>query len=183
MRNVVEQLVRAIDPCDDLEQQHQQATLEWIASGAGLFRVRKPADPPQHLVSYFVLVDPDAAQLLLVDHKNAGLWLPSGGHVEPDEHPTATVAREVQEELSIAADFLLDNPLFITVTQTVGSTAGHTDVSLWYVLRGDHQQPLQYDRAEFHGVRWFPLDQLPLDRCDPHLSRFSAKLQAQLARE
>ncbi len=45
-------------------------------------------------------------KLLLVDHKKAGLWLPSGGHVEIDEHPQTTVQREVREELGIEATFL-----------------------------------------------------------------------------
>ena len=43
----------------------------------------KPDVPPKHLVSYFALVDERRGKLLLVDHKLAGLWLPSGGHVEP----------------------------------------------------------------------------------------------------
>ncbi|MFI5343447.1 MAG: NUDIX domain-containing protein [Chlamydiales bacterium] len=37
----------------------------------------------------------------LVDHKKANLWLPAGGHVEPNEHPRETVKREILEELSI----------------------------------------------------------------------------------
>lgn len=180
MRSTVEQLVRQIDPLDDLEREHQQATLEWIASGAELFRIAKPAAPPQHLVSYFVVVDPSVSQLLLVDHKNAGLWLPTGGHVEPGEHPKATVEREVREELGIDAAFLLDDPLFLTVTETVGHTAGHRDVSLWFVLLGDAAQDLDYDRGEFHAIRWFDLDALPLDRCDAHLHRFAMKLEQHL---
>ncbi|MEU4312510.1 NUDIX domain-containing protein [Nocardia sp. NPDC024068] len=34
----------------------------------------------------------------------AGLWLPPGGHVEPDEHPARTACREVAEELGITVD-------------------------------------------------------------------------------
>ena len=33
-------------------------------------------------MSYFALIDEQRGKLLLVDHKFAGLWLPSGGHVE-----------------------------------------------------------------------------------------------------
>ena len=40
--------------------------------------------------------------VLLVNHINAGLWLPPGGHVEPDEHPAQTASREALEELGIA---------------------------------------------------------------------------------
>ncbi|MEE3919135.1 NUDIX domain-containing protein [Micromonospora sp. BRA006-A] len=31
------------------------------------------------------------------------MWLPSGGHVEPGEHPADTVRRELREELGVAA--------------------------------------------------------------------------------
>lgn len=180
MRSTIAALIRAIQPLDALEQDHLNTTLAWIASSAPLFRVAKPATPSQHLVSYFVLVDPTRKKLVLVDHKLAGLWLPGGGHVEPDEHPQATVLREAKEELDIHANFLLDEPLFLTVTETVGATAGHTDVSLWYVLRGDSTQQLRFDEQEFHTICWFTFDALPFAKSDPHLSRFMAKLKGRL---
>lgn len=176
MRSSIADLVRSIQPHDALEQTHVTATLAWIESGAPLYRIAQPATPPQHLVSYFVLVDPLTQHLLLVDHKKAGLWLPSGGHVEPNEHPDATVRREAREELHLDAHFLFPRPIFLTVTQTVGTTAGHSDVSLWYVLRGEKQHLPHYDCDEFHQIAWFPIDGLPFDRTDPHLGRFCAKL-------
>jgi 8-oxo-dGTP diphosphatase len=179
MQQMVAALIRSIHPFDALEADHQRQTLAWIASGAPLFRLQKPAIPPQHLVAYFVLFDAPQNKLLLVDHKNAGLWLPSGGHVEMDEYPRATVIREAREELGLDAHFLWDKPLFLTVTETVGDDTRHIDVSLWYVLRGDCTVPLAYDPAEFHGVAWFPLDQLPLHRSDPHLARFVVQLRTQ----
>jgi 8-oxo-dGTP pyrophosphatase MutT (NUDIX family) len=179
MRQMIADLVRSIAPYDPLETDHLRQTLAWIESGAHLFRIQKPATPPQHLVAYFALFDPTQNKLLLVDHKNAGLWLPSGGHVELDEHPRTTVVREAHEELGVAAHFWWDEPLFLTVTTTVGGAIPHTDVSLWYVLQGDCTVPLVYDPSEFDSIAWFPLDQLPLTRSDPHLARFAAKLRAQ----
>lgn len=99
-------LVHSIPPYDALlENDDLHQTLDWIASRAALFRTQKPATPPQHLVAYFALFDSSQGKLLLVDHKNAGLWLPSGGHVEVDEHPRTTVIREAREELAIDAQF------------------------------------------------------------------------------
>jgi 8-oxo-dGTP pyrophosphatase MutT (NUDIX family) len=121
--------------------------------------------------------------LLLVDHKKAGLWLPSGGHVEPDEHPRATVSRELWEELRLHADFLFPQPIFLTLTETVGTTAGHTDVSLWYVVRGDERSQIAYDHDEFEQIAWFPLTALPLERSDPYMERFAAKLRHCLTRQ
>lgn len=181
MRNSIATIVRAIQPYDGLEAEHIHETLRWIESGALLCRLQKPDVPPQHLVSYFILLDPANQQVLLVDHRKSGLWLPSGGHVEPDEQPQATVEREAQEELRITAQFFLPDPIFLTVTQTVGHTAGHTDVSLWYVLIGDCQQLLDFDHGEFVQIAWFPLQALPSERTDPHLGRFAAKLMSYLA--
>lgn len=177
MQEAIIEIIQMIQPIDTLEAEHIGQTLTWIHSGAPLFRTQKPATPPQHLVAYFVVVDLSQHQLLLADHKDAGLWLPSGGHVELGEHPRETVLREAQEELTIAADLVWPHPLFLTVTQTQGVSTKHIDVSLWYVLHGDVSANLIYDQGEFYGVRWFAFDQLPLTRTDPHLARFVAKLQ------
>ena len=135
MRAGIRDEVRQIDPFDDLERTTRADVLAWIDSGAELCRVQKPATPPKHLISYFVVVDGE--YVLLVDHLNAGLWLPPGGHVEPDEHPRDTVRRECMEELFLEAGDVADLcPIFVTVTETVGNAPGHTDVSLWYVIRG-----------------------------------------------
>ncbi len=174
MRHHIRHEIDQVNPFDTKEYQARLAALRWVDSGAELCRLEKPAKPPQHLVSYFVLVDDD--HLLLVDHINAGLWLPSGGHVEPREHPRDTVRREVVEELGITAQFLNESPLFITLTQTVGLTAGHIDVSLWYVLRGSRKDHIDFDRSEFRGVAWFHRDDLPFNRSDPEMRRFVSKL-------
>ncbi len=174
MRREIRQEVALVEPLDATEQADKADVLAWIDSGAQLCRLRKPATPPKHLISYFALIDGD--YILLVDHINAELWLPTGGHVDPGEHPRATVRREAQEELGIAAEFKTSGPLFLTVTQTVGKTAGHTDVSLWYTLTGNRSTPLTFDDSEFTSVRWFHKDAVPLARTDPHMARFLAKL-------
>lgn len=175
LRNGIRDEVASIEPFDRLEQAHCEEALAWIDSGAELCRLQKPATPPKHLVSYFVLVDHD--HVLLVDHKNAQLWLPSGGHVEPGEHPRATVARELREELGIELAAAPAAPLMLTSAETVGVTAGHTDVSLWYVIDADRGAPISFDEQEFHSVRWFHFSEAPVSRSDPHLARFLEKLQ------
>lgn len=176
LREQIRAEVAAIEPLDALEREHRADTLAWIDSGAGLFRVAKPATPPKHLVSYFAVVD--EGHILLVDHRNAQRWLPTGGHVEPDEHPRMTVAREIEEELGIACPHDVGPPLMVTVTSTVGVGAGHVDVSLWYVVRARREQPLRSDASEFADVRWFSFAGVPFERGDPHLPRFIAKLRA-----
>lgn len=176
MRAAIRSELEAITPLDDLEMQHLGEALAWVDSDAPLCRTAKPATPPQHLVSYFAVVDGES--ILLVDHKNAGLWLPPGGHVEVGEHPRDTVSREVSEELGFTPAHEIAAPLMVTRTTTVGLTAGHIDVSLWYVVSASRNQPISYDAQEFAGVRWFELSEAPLDRSDPHLGRFIRKLRA-----
>lgn len=185
IRTQIRHEVTHIVPFDSLEQAHIEDTLRWIDSNANIFRIAKPDKPPKHLVSYFVIVDPLHNSLLLGDHIKAQLWLPSGGHVEPNEHPRDTVIREAREEVNLEAQFLkgMDRPHFITVTPTVGLTAGHTDVSLWYVLQGDIHTPLRFDRAEFTDMNWFTFDEILQSHpaiFDPHMHRFTAKLKTYL---
>ncbi len=68
--------------------------------------------------------------------------------------------------------------MFVTLTETVGKTAGHTDVPLWYVLKGDRSATLAFDDSECHRVRWFHRDEIPMERTDPHMVRFLRKPSA-----
>lgn len=171
------QLIANIQPLDALEREHIKETLSWIQNGVTLFRIQKPDIPNKHLVSYFIVFDEEAKKILLVDHKKAGLWLPPGGHVEVDEYPKETVRRECREELGINAEFWRDDPIFLTSTVTVGHTGGHTDVSLWYVIKGSSNETYQFDRDEFYSIRWFGLEECPFEKSDPHLQRCMSKLE------
>lgn len=176
IRSEIHQIVSGIRSLDSLEDQHIRFVLDWIESGNEIFRIKKPATPDTHLVAYFVIVSPEMDQILLVDHKKAELWLPAGGHVDPGEDPKETVRREAKEELGIEAEFLLDEPLLLTVTKTVGNVAKHTDVSLWYLLKGNPSQVFDYDPNEFHRIHWFGIDEIPFEKTDPHMKRFIEKM-------
>ncbi len=164
-------------PHDDLGRRQRGQVLDWLASTEDIYRRVKPDTPPMHLVAYFLLVDRAAGQVLLCDHRLAGLWLPTGGHVEPGEDPADTVRREVGEELGVPAAFVdgADLPFFWTVTLTSGhSGPQHTDVSAWFALLGEVGMPLEPDAGEFHGVRWYSrggVERLRPERRDPHLLR------------
>ena len=185
-RDVILSLIEAIEPYDDLELEHKNDVLAWIKSGAQLFRIAKPDNPPKHLVSYFVLFDDKTHQIMLIDHVNAELWLPAGGHVEINENPETTVVREAMEELTIDARFdtvFGSCPLFVTVTETKGTNT-HTDVSLWYVIGGDSSHTLIFDRAEMNSYKWLSFDEVSgvdISELDPHMHRFVGKMQKHLS--
>ncbi len=176
--------VEQIEPVDELESEHRAEVLHWLAQTTDVFRrVSDPVEPVRHLVSYFLLIDHDGDSVLLGDHVKARLWLPSGGHVEPDEHPSGTVARECREELGIDAVFhpaVGAHPLFLTVTDTRGTRNVHNDVSLWYVLSASRATDLTVDPREYRSVRWWSPDEiLAADPAlfDPHMARMLTKMQ------
>ena len=69
LRKLIAKTVSQIIPFDELEQQHINESIEWIQSGATLFRIQKPDLPSKHLVSYLLILDKDAHKVLLVDHQ------------------------------------------------------------------------------------------------------------------
>lgn len=178
IKSIIRELILNIDPIDSAEAEHISDAVRWIESTDDIFRVQKPDIPPKHLVSYVVMTDIAAGKILLMDHINAELWLPCGGHVEPGEHPESAALREIKEELNLNAKLIKNEPVFITVTQTVGKTSGHTDVSLWYAAAGNSDDEIDYDKSEFNGARWFEFDEIlngDPRMFDPHMARFVKK--------
>ncbi|OJU81653.1 MAG: NUDIX hydrolase [Chlamydia sp. 32-24] len=180
IRSKIYTLIDQIIPFDAMEEKHITFAKDWINSGVDIFRISQPNIPNIHLVSYFIILDPDTYHFLLVDHKKAKMWLPPGGHVELNEHPKDTVKREIHEELGIEADFLLEEPLFLTLTTIEDDLIPHTDVSLWYVLKANKNQFFIFDKQEFHTIQWFIKEQIPYKKTDPHMQRFIEKLSQKL---
>ncbi|MGI5176188.1 NUDIX domain-containing protein [Dactylosporangium sp. CA-152071] len=180
-RQALRELVAGLVPFDDREAADRDDVLAWIDSGAEVYRRVPPDVPPKHLVTYFLPYDERTDRVLLVEHRKAGRLLPPGGHVEPDEHPWVTVAREAGEELQAAAHphpwWPGGRPLFVTVTQTVGPHV-HTDCTLWFPIALDADRPITPDPGEFAGWDWYPRAEAmtwPAERTDPHLPRFLTK--------
>ncbi len=44
--------------------------------------------------------------VILHPHAKLGIWLPPGGHIEPDELPDEAAVREVQEETGVAVELI-----------------------------------------------------------------------------
>ncbi|MFC4014440.1 NUDIX domain-containing protein [Nonomuraea purpurea] len=178
LRHQLAEQFAGIIPWDEVEAAHVATALNWISSGAPLYRTHAPDIPDPHLVTYNVVLNPNE-ELLLVDHRKARLWLPSGGHVEPEEDTWETVERECQEELHIPArptSIAGTRPFFATVTRTRGENI-HTDVTLWFLLEAD--TIVSYDREEFTAIKWLTPREIlnePAERLDPQMHRFTRKL-------
>src|ERR1035441_8358433 len=178
LKSMIVGLVSGIEATDDLGREHRRNALSWLAGTDDIFRREKPLTPSPHLVSYFLLVGRPAGSVLLCDHRLSGLWLPTGGDLEPGEHPLGTVRREAVEELGVTAQLdaaFRDRPFFLTVTETVGPPATrHVDVSLSFALPRRVGLLLHPDQREFAQVRWWAAAELRhagRDGFEPHLLR------------
>lgn len=173
-------IIEGITPFDEKETEQRQKAIDWIKSGAPLYRIQKPDVPPMHLVSYFAIFDPEANKILLQDHLLARVWLPAGGHVDPDEDPVETVRRECMEELGISAAFL-GRPVPHFITTTVSNGHGeHTDVSLWYLLKAKESTKFVIEPGKFADVRWWDVEEVlatPIDQFDQEIHRFLEKIK------
>jgi 8-oxo-dGTP pyrophosphatase MutT (NUDIX family) len=58
-----------------------------------------------------------AGRTLLLLHRKLGIWVPPGGHIDPNELPHEAALREVFEETGLHAELL-----------TTGMTLGHVEV-------------------------------------------------------
>ena len=182
MKHSILNIVNDIKPFDALEKKHKDDVIAWVESDEPLFRISKPDNPPKHLVSYFVLFDERTNEIMLIDHRKAEAWLPTGGHVDIDEDPRTTVLREAYEELQITGKFdtvFGKDAIFITVNKTKGE-GSHTDVSLWYVISGSSQVKLVYDTREMNSYKWLSLEEvlaMDITELDPNMHRFIHKMQ------
>jgi 8-oxo-dGTP pyrophosphatase MutT (NUDIX family) len=181
-RTSLRDIIERVEPFDEREAADIANVLAWLKSGAEVYRRAKPDVPPKHLVSYVVVVDQARRSVLLLDHVKADLWVPPGGHVEPNEDPYDAAVRELAEELGPRAALVASVarlPLFVTMTRTRG-VGSHLDVSLWYVVAGDERMWLEPDPREFRGHRWAGYeDVLAMDtgELDAGMHRFIRKLQ------
>lgn len=113
---------------------------------------------------------------LLHWHRKLRIWLPPGGHVDPDEDMVQAVEREVLEETGITADVIPDRelpafsnlpqlppPLAIIVADVPQGPHQHIDMS--YALR-PRAGAVRIAPDQDHGFIWVSESQL---RDDEHL--------------
>ncbi len=74
----------------------------------------RASETTRHFVATVYVVNDGATALHY--HDRLGLWLPPGGHIERDELPSTTAAREVREELGLEVDLLAPSGGFDTGT-------------------------------------------------------------------
>lgn len=176
MREEIRNIISNIKPFDPEEQREIENTLEWIDSGAEIFRIEKYDNPPKHIVTYAIIYDLEENKILMTDHKKAKMWLCPGGHIDINEHPKDCALREAKEELREDFELISETPIFLTSLLTFGLQPKHIDVALWYLMKGDSSKNYDFDRREFNDIKWYDLRGIPTNT-DPHMWRFIRKLE------
>lgn len=161
-------------PFDKQEEEDIATTITWLRSAN---QVHKLGSPEQHLGVLNLLLSPDRASIFLTLHRKAQIWLPPGGHVDENVRLQKAVEEEMDEELGAKAEFYIDQPIFHVRTLTQGANAGHTDVTLWFLLKGTPNHPYKILEKEATDARWFTIDEVLADPAMAHLHRGLKKIK------
>jgi 8-oxo-dGTP pyrophosphatase MutT (NUDIX family) len=117
-------------------------------------------------VAVFVVHD---NRVLLHPHRKLNLWLPPGGHIEPNELPDQAAIREVMEEAGIGIRLLQDGDPPIDrpgqprqLTRPIGIqlesiTPGHEHIDLIYFAIPVESGP---ELEGTDGMTWLSLDDI-----------------------
>lgn len=139
---------------------------------------------PGHLTTSAVVLSPDHAQVLLIDHVTIGRWLQPGGHYEPVDYFWQSAEREAVEETAVTGLMLhpwhggKDRPFVIDSHDVPGKPSRnevpHVHHDLQYLFIADPATPLVHQAEEVHAARWAPVEEL---------AGISPKVTARLASE
>jgi 8-oxo-dGTP pyrophosphatase MutT (NUDIX family) len=108
----------------------------------------------------------DGPRTALHWHPKLSLWLPPGGHIDPNEDPVQAVLREVLEETGITAEIIpnrephsfrnvtqLPTPFSMIVADVVEPHGTHQHIDLAYVVRPVAGAPVVAAEKD-HGFVW-----------------------------
>ena len=115
-----------------------------------------------HLCCFFAAIDTQHKLVFLGLHKKSGLWLFNGGHIDKDEWPNQTIAREMVEEWGYSPiDSQKLEPELLTIVEIEDKTKNckrHFDIWFFISANSDTFNP---DPAlletEFSDIRWMDI--------------------------
>lgn len=121
---------------------------------------------PGHVTTSAIVLSPDHAQVLLIDHITIGRWLQPGGHYEPAPFFHLSAQREAEEETNVPCLMLhpwhrnTDLPFVIDSHDVPGKAsrqeAPHVHHDLQYLFVADPSAPLTAQLDEVSAVKWAP---------------------------
>jgi 8-oxo-dGTP diphosphatase len=127
----------------------------------------------------------DKKRLLLIHHNKLDMWLPVGGHIEPNETPDEAILREIQEETGLKVE-IQNIPEFIPEGNVkahlatpfhvnVHSVGDHDHCSLFYICKTKNPEEIKIQKEEIKGFRWVSQDELQDDSIKKEISDLAKK--------
>lgn len=141
-------------------------------------------------VAVFVIHD---QHVLLHRHAKLGLWLPPGGHIEPDELPDEAALREVEEESGLVVELVgprgvdiddPDAPLQLVRPEGIqleNISPGHQHIDLIYFAVPVDAQPGVLPPV-LEGMRWLREDAFETIDLTDEVATWARKALAALRR-
>ncbi|MBW2972826.1 NUDIX domain-containing protein [Candidatus Woesearchaeota archaeon] len=113
---------------------------------------------------------------LFVHHRKLDMWLPVGGHIDPNETFDDAIKREIKEETNLDVELLnssglepaahVKKVLALPFDVNLHSVGDHDHCCVFYLCKALNPEELKFRESELKNVKWFAkdeLDQIPLD--------------------
>ena len=122
----------------------------------------------RHFNVTIYVADLDTKKLLMINHKKLKMWVPPGGHIEPNEIPDEAAKREVKEETGLEVELRgekfpdqngLIRPYGIQLNIIEKDKHEHLDI-IYFALIPAFNVELVQNTVETDGIGWFTIDEI-----------------------
>ncbi len=103
-------------------------------------------------------------ELLLIEHRKLGLWLPVGGHIDGNEIPPEAMIREAREEVGLSIKLLSVPSEYHTLNEVcqyanplhsnIHKVGDHNHYCQFYICEAPGDQIVKANKKEISGSRW-----------------------------
>jgi len=113
---------------------------------------------------------------LFVHHKKLDMWLPVGGHVDPNETFDEALKREIEEETNLDVELVSSSGLVpsahvkkvlaLPFDINLHSVGDHDHCCVFYLCKALNPEELKFRESELKNAKWLSreeLSQVPLD--------------------